>query len=217
MKWTLDTWRTAQLYGIVDMGYVRTDVAEVVCEQLCRGGVDLLQLRAKGWEPAATLALARRLRPIARELAVPFIVNDHLSIAEAVEADGLHVGQDDGDLAELRQRVGSSMWLGRSTHSLEQARIAMQQGADYIGFGPLHATATKPGRAPIGYAEVAAMQQSVGEALPAFCIGGISPATLGAVLAAGARRVVMVSALLQAHDVVAAVRAVKRTLATSLP
>jgi len=208
-----DTLQSTQLYGIVDTGYVHPDRAEVACEQLCLGGIDLLQLRAKGWEVAETLALARRLRPIARAHGVPFIINDHCDIAEAVEADGLHVGQDDGDLAELRRRVGTSMWLGRSTHSLQQAQLAALQGADYIGFGPLHATATKPGRVPIGYAEVAEMQQTVGQVLPAFCIGGISPATLGAVLAAGARRVVMVSALLQADDVAAAVRAVKLTLA----
>ena len=102
--------------------------------------------------------------------------------------------------------------VGRSTHSLDQARAALAEGFDYIGFGPLFPTPTKAGRPSIGLQDIAAMQRDVGDKIPAFCIGGITPETLPKVLAAGARRVVVVSALLQAPDVEAATAATKHSL-----
>ncbi len=105
-----------------------------------------------------------------------------------------------------------SFIIGRSTHSLDQARAALAEGFDYIGFGPLFPTPTKAGRPAIGLQDIAAMQREVGDKIPAFCIGGITPETLPQVLAAGARRVVVVSALLQAPDIQAATAAVKSAL-----
>jgi len=102
--------------------------------------------------------------------------------------------------------------VGRSTHSPEQAAAALAEGFDYIGFGPLFATLTKPGRPAIGMADIRRVEVSVGQHLPVFCIGGIKPDNLAAVLAAGARRVVIVSALLQAPDPAAATRAVRREI-----
>ncbi len=105
-----------------------------------------------------------------------------------------------------------SFVIGRSTHSLAQARAALLEGFDYIGFGPLFPTPTKAGRPAIGLAEIATMENAVGAHIPAFCIGGITPDTLPQVLAAGARRVVIVSALLQAPDVESATRFVKSNI-----
>ena len=194
------------LYGILDLGYVAELEAERVAAALLAGGVSLLQLRAKGKDLALIEDIARRVLPLCRAAKIPFILNDHPALAAAVDADGLHLGQDDGSLAAARAVVGPTMMIGRSTHSLAQARAALAEGFDYIGFGPLFPTPTKAGRPAIGLTDIAAMEREVGSHIPAFCIGGIHPGNLREVIAAGARRVVIVSALLKAPDIAAATR-----------
>lgn len=201
------------LYSILDLGYVADADAERVTAALLAGGAGLLQLRAKGCPLGRIEAVARRVIPLCRAAGVPFILNDHPALAATVAADGLHLGQDDGSLAEARAIIGHGPLVGRSTHSLEQARAALAEGFDYIGFGPLFPTPTKAGRPAIGLADIAAMEREIGSRIPAFCIGGIHPDNLEAVLAAGARRVVVVSALLQAPDIEAATRGIVTRLA----
>ncbi len=200
----------ARLYGIVDLGYVTPAAAPAMTRALCEGGVDLLQLRAKGLAPAAVEALARELLPVTRDLGVPFILNDHVAVAASVGSDGVHVGQDDDAVATARAAVGPGIFVGKSTHSLAQAEAAQAEGADYLGFGPLYATGTKPDYVPIGLADIAAVHARV--TAPVFCIGGVNAARLDEILAAGARRVVVVSAFLQATDPRAAVRELKSRL-----
>lgn len=200
----------ARLYGIVDLGYVNPAAAPAMTRALCEGGVDLLQLRAKGLAPAAVEALARELLPVTRDLGVPFILNDHVAVAASVGSDGVHVGQDDDAVATARAAVGPGIFVGKSTHSLAQAEAAQAEGADYLGFGPLYATGTKPDYVPIGLADIAAVQVRV--TAPVFCIGGVNASRLDEILAAGARRVVVVSAFLQATDPRAAVRELKARL-----
>lgn len=200
----------ARLYGIVDLGYVAPAAASAMTRALCEGGVDLLQLRAKGLAPAAVEALARELLPITRDLGVPFILNDHVAVAASVGSDGVHVGQDDDAIASARATVGPGIFVGKSTHSLAQAEAAQAEGADYLGFGPLYATGTKPDYVPIGLDDIAAVYTRV--AAPVFCIGGVNASRLDEILAAGARRVVVVSAFLQATDPRAAVRELKARL-----
>ncbi len=202
----------ARLYGILDLGYVEQSRAAEVTRALLAGGVDLLQLRAKGKDEACIRRVAKDLLPLCRDEGVPFILNDFAHLAAELGADGLHLGQDDGSLAEARAIVGKEMILGRSTHSLEQARAALEEGFDYIGFGPLFPTPTKQGRPGIGLQDITTMQREVGVRIPAFCIGGIKRDNLAEVLAAGARRVVIVSDLLTAEDPAAAVREVLRGL-----
>jgi thiamine-phosphate pyrophosphorylase len=200
------------LYGILDLGYVAAESAEFATAALLAGGADFLQLRAKGHPPAEIEALARRLLPLCRAAGIPFIVNDHPAIAAAVDADGVHLGQDDGPLAPVRELLGPGKIIGRSTHAPEQARAALEEGFDYIGFGPLFPTPTKLGRPGIGLADLAAVQAEVGSRLPVFAIGGIRRENLAEVLAAGARNVVIVSDLLTAPDIEAATRQAKRLL-----
>lgn len=199
----------ARLYAILDLGYVAEERAVAVAADLLAGGADLLQLRAKGHGIGTIRRVAEALMPLCREAGVPFILNDHPALAAKLDADGVHIGQDDGPLAEARAMVGAGKIIGRSTHSLEQARAALAEGFDYIGFGPLFPTPTKLGRPGIGLGDIATMEREVGSRIPAFCIGGIKRTNLTDVLAAGARRVVIVSDLLQAADVRAATRAVK--------
>lgn len=202
----------ARLYGILDGGYVAEDSMAEVAEALLKGGVGVLQLRAKGYDEKGVQRLLEQVAPgivpMCREYGVPFIVNDFPAVAVAVGADGVHIGQDDGSLAQVRSVVGDRMIVGRSTHSPAQARAALDEGFDYIGFGPLFPTPTKKGRPGIGLENVAGVQQQVGSRIPVFCIGGIKPGNLELVLASGARRVVIVSALLQAADIPASTREV---------
>jgi thiamine-phosphate pyrophosphorylase len=126
------------------------------------------------------------------------ILNDFAEVAAAVGCEGVHVGQDDAGVAWVRAVVGPGKIVGKSTHSVAQAVAAHAEGADYIGFGPLHATPTKPGRPAIGLADIEEVHRLV--PIPIFCIGGIKQANLEEICSAGARRVVIVSEMLVAAD-----------------
>lgn len=202
--------RDSFLYGIVDLGYVSPESVPEMTQALVEGGVHLLQLRAKKHSSAEVEKLARLILPITRAAGVPLIINDHPQVAASVGSEGIHVGQDDLSVAEARAIVGSDCFVGKSTHSVIQARAAMEEGADYIGFGPLFATGTKPDYVPIGLEDIAEVEGFA--TVPVFCIGGVNQERLPMVLAAGAKRVVVVSAFLQAADVRAAVRQLANAL-----
>ncbi len=203
---------SARLYGIVDRGYVAAEEVESVTQALIAGGADVIQLRAKGVAVGEVLVMAGRMVPICSEAGVPFIVNDYPEVAKEVGADGVHVGQDDGSLADVRAVVGDEMVVGRSTHSMVQAEGALEEGFDYIGFGPLFPTPTKQGRAGIGMESVSLVEGSVGSKIPVFCIGGITRKNIETVREAGARRVVVVSDLLTAASIEEATASVKHTI-----
>jgi thiamine-phosphate pyrophosphorylase len=189
------------LYGILDLGYIEAARCLETTEAMLAGGVGILQLRAKKLAPADILALARKISPLCKKAGVPFVINDHPDLVESSGADGVHVGQDDISVAEARRRVGPGKLIGLSTHSPAQARAAFAQKPDYIGFGPLFATPTKPDYKPIGTQDIVEVHREV--ALPIFCIGGIKRENLTAILASGALRVVIVSGILQAPDIAA--------------
>lgn len=199
------------LYGILDLGYVTPDRAPAVAGEMLAGGVDIIQLRAKKATLGEIKALACQLLPLANEAGVPFVLNDHPALAGECGLPGAHVGQDDQTVDAARALAGGAHCiLGKSTHSVAQAVAAQAEGADYIGFGPLFATPTKPDYTPIGTAEIREVHQLV--RIPIFCIGGVKRENLEAVLAAGARRVVIVSGILQAADIRAYCRDVKAQL-----
>ena len=189
-----------RLYGIIDLGYVeRRDAASVV-EQMIEGGVDLIQLRGKNKSIGELVGLAAELHDLTAKSSTPLIVNDHPEIARRVPVEGVHVGQDDDSIAIVREKAHHEILVGKSTHSLEQARAALRENADYIGFGPIFATPTKPDYAPIGLEDIRRVHTEVD--VPIFCIGGINVDNLQSVIDAGAKRVVMVSAVLKAHSIV---------------
>lgn len=200
----------SRLYAILDLAYVEPAKLLKVGHELLAGSVDLIQLRAKDRTANEIEVFARRLHEITRKHDVPLIINDHPAIAQRVGAEGVHLGQDDLPVAAAREIVGPDCAVGKSTHSLDQAIRAFYEGADYIGFGPLFATPTKPNYAPIGLDQIAKVHQAV--RIPIFCIGGVKLDNLPKVIEAGARRVVIVSGLLQAADIVAYGRAVKELL-----
>ena len=183
-------------------------------EAACAGGADIVQFRDKQIIGRERYQVATRLRAICARHGVLFIVNDTLEVALAVEADGVHLGQDDLPVPTARsltQRMGVRNFLiGCSTHSLEQALAAEEAGADYIAIGPVFATPTKPSYPAVGLELVRRVIASTN--LPHVAIGGIDATNVEKVLAAGARRVAVVRAVCGAPDIAGAARELKRLL-----
>ena len=203
---------SCRLYGIADMGYTAEHQLISVTEKLLVGGLGILQLRAKNHDPEHIARMGSRLAPLCREYGCLFIINDYPEIALGTGADGVHLGQDDGELAPVRAMLGANAIIGRSTHSPELALGAFRELADYIGFGPLFPTGTKPGRPAIGLEDIAGVRRQLPEEFPVFCIGGINGNTLPSVLEAGASRVVIVSWLLTHPDITETVAALRKRL-----
>ena len=194
----MNTLSGRRLYGILDTGYVPAERMIPMTSSLLAGGVQILQLRAKKETPLEILAMAREIAPLCRAAGVPFLINDHPELVPEAGADGAHIGQEDMTVAEARRLAGPGSLIGKSTHSTEQVLASVGECPDYIGFGPLFATPTKPDYQPVGTDLIRTVVDSV--PYPVYCIGGISAGNLTHVLAAGARNVVLVSDLLKAKD-----------------
>ena len=167
-----------------------------------RAGAGWVQLRHKTLPDAAFADLARQLQAVLAPLGAKLIINDRVDAAVAVAADGLHIGQGDGDPAAVRDRIGSSMILGLSIETEDQV-AAVPAGVDYLGVGPIYATATKPDHAPPlgldGFSRVVA-----GTTLPCLAIGGLTAADAAAIKTAGGAGMAVVSAISRAADMEAA-------------
>jgi thiamine-phosphate pyrophosphorylase len=173
-------------------------------EAAVRGGVDIVQLRDKSLGDDRLVEAAREFRG----LGVPFVLNDRPDLVEACGADGVHVGQDDATPAQARAAVGEDRIVGRSTHAPAQAATAdADPDVDYLAVGPVHATPTKEGRPAIGVGPI--KYAAVHVAVPWFAIGGIDADNIGAVVKAGARRIVVVRAIADAQDPEAVARALR--------
>lgn len=194
----------------MDLSYVDPiDVARVTSAMI-EGGVDLIQLRAKKSSVKEIADLAMKLHELTSTAQIPLIVNDHAEVAANVAVEGVHVGQGDDAIAIAREKAGREIFVGKSTHSFEQALASQQEGADYLGFGPIFATPTKPDYKPIGMNDIKRVHSAV--SVPIFCIGGIKIDHLGEVIAAGANRIAIVSGLLKARDIAKYARGCKALL-----
>ncbi|MGH7973078.1 MAG: thiamine phosphate synthase [Limisphaerales bacterium] len=205
-----------RLYAFVDTAYLHGRAPEKVAEQLCDGGADLIQLRAKQLPAEEIRRTAEALLAITSKAGVGLVVNDHPGIALDVGAPYCHLGQEDffdagyAHVSEVVKQVGSSsrslpeLRIGLSTHAPEQALRAVAAGAHYVAIGPVFATGTKPTAKPVTLDYVRWASADV--RVPWFAIGGINLSTLDDVLAAGARRVCVVSAILNAPDIAKACR-----------
>ncbi|MGC3960270.1 MAG: thiamine phosphate synthase [Verrucomicrobiota bacterium] len=204
-----------KLYAFVDTAYLHGRAPEVVAQQLCDGGADLIQLRAKTSSPDDIRCMAEAIAPVLRKANVGLVINDHLDIAREVSADICHLGQEDffdaghKHVSEVRG-VKSEVRIGLSTHAPAQAERAVAAGADYIAIGPIYATGTKPTAKPVTLEYVRWAKANV--KVPWFAIGGINLQTIDAVLEAGAERICVVSAILNAPDVAKACAEFKRRL-----
>ena len=191
----------------------RPDLAQFL-EACIRGGVDMVQLRDKLLEARPLLRRARLAALVCRDLGVPFILNDRPDLALEVGADGVHVGQDDAPPALARRILGPGAIIGYSTHAPSELEAALDEPVDYLSAGPVSPTPTKPGRPGTGleYLSLAASRSH----RPWFVTGGVTPATVPEMVAAGARRFVVVRWLTQAPDPRTAATALRRSIDEAL-
>ncbi len=180
-------------------------------EAALRGGIQLVQYRDKDPDDPIRLSRAMVLRSLCRQYQALFIVNDRIDIALAVDADGVHLGQEDFPVDVARRLLGSQKMIGRSTTNPAELARAMEEGVDYIGVGPVYATPTKTDKAVAGldYVRYAAAHAKV----PWFAIGGIDSQNLSQVMEAGAERVAVVRAIMQADDPAGATKALLSQMA----
>jgi len=169
-----------------------------VVEAALQGGLTLVQYRDKEVDDVTRLHQAEKLRHLCHRYDALFIMNDRVDLALAVDADGVHLGQQDVPIAFARQLLGSQRLIGRSTTNPEEMQRALQEGADYIGVGPVYETPTKVGKAAAGLDYVRYAKDHA--SLPWFAIGGIDTTNLTDVLSAGAEKVAVVRAIMQAED-----------------
>jgi thiamine-phosphate pyrophosphorylase len=198
-----------RLYTFVDTAYLNNRVPEVVAKQLCDGGSDLIQLRAKGSSPEDVRRMAEKIVSITKRANVGLVINDYPDIAHDISAEFCHLGQEDFEELKIK-KVELKIGFGLSTHSPDQARKALQTDADYIAVGPVFATGTKPSAKPVtlDYVRWAATNANV----PWFAIGGIHLKNVDDILSAGAKRICVVSAILNAQDVAKACMEFRRRL-----
>jgi thiamine-phosphate pyrophosphorylase len=195
----------ARLYLVCDI------CDDAFLDGVLRGGVDIVQLRAKDASDEEIVAAGRRFAARCAAHEALFILNDRPDLVADAGADGVHLGQDDIAVTEARRIVGASAIVGLSTHTPRQIAASNRPEVDYIGIGPIHATPTKPGRPAVGLELVA---EAVARAAhPFFAIGGIDAANVAMVRDAGAMRIAVVRALTDAADPESAARALRAAIA----
>jgi len=203
----------ARLYLVVE-SRVGGGPAEPLVEAALAGGVDIVQLRDKDAADEHLVATGRRLEAVCAAAGALLIVNDRPDIALACGADGVHVGQGDEHPDAVRRCVGDELLIGISTHSRHEIAAARRSAADYLGVGPVYATATKPGVAPVGLELV--RHAAAHAEMPFFAIGGIDAERTPEVAAAGGERIAVVRAVRDAGDPGAAARTLREALEREL-
>lgn len=193
------------LYAIIDNS-IRSDLSNIeIAKRVLAGGARILQLRGKGLSSKELLEQAREIRELTRKAGATFIVNDRADFALLSDADGAHLGQDDLPVSEARRILGRGKLIGISTHNIEQALKAEQEGADYIGFGPIFETKTKADAEEAkGLPALMEIREKV--EIPVVAIGGINLENLHEVMSAGTSGVAVISAIAKAEDIEEATR-----------
>ncbi|MEO0795535.1 MAG: thiamine phosphate synthase [Verrucomicrobiota bacterium] len=199
-----------RVYGILDTGYVKRDQWQKKCQQLIDGGADIIQLRAKGTSRDERRILLEEILPLFQSTATPLVLNDDWQLAAEYPGVGVHVGQDDAPVSEVRNALGDERILGLSTHSPDQAAKAIAQAhrLNYFAVGPVFATPTKPTYVPVGL-ELVRHVAGLHPPLPWFCIGGIKRSNAQQVISDGAQALVAVSDLLLDSDTAQATRSLR--------
>ncbi len=213
-------WIRSRMPLYLVMGSVNCRQApEQVLEQAISGGITLFQYREKGKQALCGqehVELARRLQDICRKHQIPFIVNDDLELALELDADGVHVGQNDEPAEWIRQRLGSNKIVGVSAHSLKEASRAIAAGADYLGIGPIYPTSSKDDAEPVRGTEVIQQVRRSGLTIPLVGIGGIHEHNAAPVIHDGADGVAVISAITAAVAPAEAAKHLKTVIAQRL-
>ena len=193
-----------RLYAVTDRAWIgKQSLAEQV-ESALRGGVTCVQLREKELDEERFLREAEEIFTLCKRYRVPFFINDNVALALRCHADGVHVGQDDMDVAEVRRLVGQEMMIGVSVHTVEEACAAAAGGADYLGVGAMFATSTKTDASLVTKETLRAICDAV--SIPVVAIGGINKSNLLELAGTGVDGVALVSAIFSAADIAAECR-----------
>ena len=200
MSWKESVFRNFRLYAVTDGRKPGRSFFHAV-EAAYRGGADIVQLRSKSLSDSELFAAGLVIRRIARRYHKLFFVNDRPDLALMLNADGVHLGQEDlpvKDVRRLCQRTAGHLWIGKSTHSVAQIKSGETEGADYLAVGPVFETPTKPDYPPVGFELVRYAARFC--RIPFVAIGGVHQKNIGEVLRAGARRVAVVRAIFASQD-----------------
>ena len=198
------------LYVIIDPELLGEKDEVATCQQAIRGGARVIQLRDKKRDKAEVLAAARQLKEACSPSQVPLIINDYTDIAAATDADGVHLGECDLPVVEARRLLPIDKLIGRSTKTVEQAKRAESDGADYIAVGSIYPTTSKEKFTVVGLERLRQIRQAV--SLPIVAIGGINAYNITDVIGAGADAVAVISAVLQADDIENAARSLAQRM-----
>ena len=198
------------LYAVTDRHWLNGRTLVDVVKESLDGGVTMIQLREKSLDEGKFLEEAKELQALCWERHVPFIVNDNVDIAKAMDADGVHVGQDDMAALDVRAKLGPDKLIGVSAHTVEEALLAEKQGADYLGVGAVFPTSSKSDVGEMSYETLKAICKAV--SIPVVAIGGISGENVGKLAGSGICGVAVISAIYAAKDVKAAAADLKATV-----
>ena len=201
--------KNCKLYVIIDSGMIGERDILKIAEDVLRGGADIIQLRDKSSDDKTLLQRAKAIKKIANKYKRPFILNDRADLARIIDADGVHLGQDDIPIEEARKIIGKKI-IGISTHSVEEAKNAKERGADYIGIGPIFKTKTKKRALPIGLSVLRRVSKAID--IPSFAIGGISPDNIPAIKKSNATQVAIASSAIKNREVCQSVRKLKEKI-----
>lgn len=198
------------LYAVTDRAWLGGRALEEDVERAIQGGATFVQIREKALSYDAFLAEAKKLKAVTDRYGIPFVINDDVEIALAVDADGVHVGQSDMEAGDVREKLGPEKIIGVSVRTVEQALLAQQRGADYLGVGAVFPTSTKPDAAEVSFDTLQAICAAVD--IPVVAIGGIQQENVMELKGSGIDGVAVVSAIFAAEDIETAARRLHSTM-----
>ena len=198
------------LYAVTDRRWLGGRRLADQVEEALKGGVTFVQLREKDLDEERFLEEAREIKELCGRYQVPFVINDNVDIAQAVDADGVHVGQSDMEAGDVRARLGQDKIIGVSAQTVEQALLAESRGADYLGVGAVFATGSKADASEVDHETVKAICQAVH--IPVIAIGGITGENVGALTGTGVCGAAVISAIFAQEDVEEGTRKLKEAV-----
>lgn len=196
-----------ELYLVSDRSWLNGRLLEDDIEQAIQGGVTIVQLREKDLDEQDFIEVAKKIKTLCLKYQIPFIINDNLNVALAVDSDGIHIGQDDLPVSLVREKIGFDKILGVSVHNLDEALKAKKQGADYLGVGAMFSTATKSDATDVSNQELLNITTNVD--LPVVAIGGINQSNCLQLKGTKIDGIAVVSAIMAADDIKVATKKLK--------
>lgn len=196
------------LYIVTDRSWLKTETLEAQVQKAIDGGVSFLQIREKELDFSEFVKEAQKLKVLAQKAEIPYVINDDVAVALAVDADGVHIGQSDGNVSEVRRQLGPNKILGVSAQTLEQALAAQKDGADYLGVGAVFSTSTKTDAVEVNHETLKAICDEV--SIPVVAIGGINEENLLELKGTGVSGVAVISAIFAKADVCEAARKIRK-------